>query len=245
MKNYRMTVQYDGTKYNGWQRQGNTANSIQEKLENVLGKMTGHSVEIHGSGRTDKGVHAKGQVASFKIDIEKTDEEIRDYLNTYLPDDIAVTELSEADTRFHARLNAKRKTYVYRIHNSNIPAVFEHRYMHTVLETVDEAKMKTAAKRFIGEHDFAGFSAVKRFKKSTVRTIYSIGVERFGDDIVIAVTGNGFLYNMVRIMAGTLLEIGLGKCGAEVIDEVFESKNRELAGVTLPGKGLTLLSVEY
>ncbi len=245
MKNYRMTVQYDGTRYNGWQRQGNTPNSIQEKIENILEKMTGHSVEIHGSGRTDKGVHAKGQVASFRIKTEKHQEEIMDYLNTYLPEDIAVPDLQEVDERFHARLNAKRKTYVYRIHNSSIPNVFEHRFMHTVTETVDEVKMKSAAKKFLGEHDFQGFSSVKRMKKSTIRTIYSIGVERFGDDVVIAVTGNGFLYNMVRIMAGTLLEIGLGACDESVIDEVFETKNRELAGATLPGKGLTLLSVEY
>lgn len=245
MKNYRIKVQYDGTKYNGWQRQGNTDNTIQGKIENILEKMTGYAVEIHGSGRTDKGVHAKGQVASFKINTDKNDNEILEYLNTYLPEDIAVTELSEEDERFHARLNAKRKTYVYRIHNSRIPNVFEHRFMHTVVETLDLNAMKNGAKEFLGEHDFQGFSSVKRTKKSTVRTIYSVGVERFGDDIVFAVTGNGFLYNMVRIMAGTLLGIGKGEMTANCIREIFETKNRELAGETLPGKGLTLLSVEY
>ncbi len=245
MKNYRITVQYDGTKYNGWQRQGNTANTIQGKIENILEKMTGHSVEIHGSGRTDKGVHAKGQVASFKISTEKSDDEILEYINTYLPEDIAVTEVRMVDERFHARLNAVRKTYVYRIHNSSVPNVFEHRFMHTVENSLDITAMKVAAKEFLGEHDFEGFSSVKRSKKSTVRTIYSVGVERFGDDIVFAVTGSGFLYNMVRIMSGTLVEIGLGKRNIDTIAEVFETKNRQLAGETLPGKGLTLLSVEY
>ena len=245
MTNYRMTLQYDGTKYNGWQKQGNTKNTIQEKLETVLGKMTGHSVEIHGSGRTDKGVHAKGQVASFKIAGTFSAEEIKEYLNTYLPDDIAVTTLCEADERFHARLNAKRKTYAYRIWNSDVPNVFKHRFMYTVVESLDIENMRKAAKKLLGEHDFKGFSSVKRTKKSTVRTIYSVGVERFGDEIVFAVTGNGFLYNMVRIMAGTLLEIGLGKCSEDIVDEIFKTKNRELAGETLPGKGLTLLSVEY
>ena len=245
MKNYRITVQYDGTKYNGWQRQGNTQNTIQGKLEDILGKMTGHSVEIHGSGRTDKGVHSKGQVASFKICTEKSESEIMDYINTYLPDDIAVTELKTVDLRFHARLNAVRKTYIYRIHNSSVSNVFEHRFMYTVQEKLDVDAMKLAAKEFLGEHDFVGFSSVKRSKKSTVRTIYSVGVERFGNDIVFAVTGSGFLYNMVRIMAGTLLEIGMGKRNIGSIEKVFETKERELAGETLPGKGLTLLSVEY
>lgn len=245
MNNYRITVQYDGTRYNGWQRQGNTPNTIQGKIESVLEKMTGHSVEIHGSGRTDKGVHAKGQVASFKINTEKTEEEILNYINTYLPDDIAVTEVKTVEERFHARLNVVRKTYIYRIHNSGVPNVFENRFMHTVAEELDVEAMKLAAKEFLGEHDFAGFSSVKRFKKSTVRTVYSVGVERFGDDIVFAVTGNGFLYNTVRIMAGTLLEIGKGERKIESIRKVFETKNRESAGETLPGKGLTLLSVEY
>lgn len=245
MKNYKITVQYDGTKYNGWQRQGNTPNTIQGKIEDILEKMTGHKVEIHGSGRTDKGVHAKGQVASFKINTEKSDAEIKNYLNQYLPDDIAITELSQADDRFHARLNVKRKTYLYRIHNSTVPDVFQHRFMHTVTGTIDVEAMQNSAKKFLGKHDFEGFSSVKRFKKSTVRTIYSVGVQRFGDDVVFAVTGDGFLYNMVRIMAGTLLEIGLGKRNADTIAKVFETKNREFAGETLPGKGLTLLSVEY
>lgn len=245
MKNYKMTVQYDGTKYDGWQRQGNTSNTIQGKLENILSRMTGHGVEIHGSGRTDKGVHSKGQVASFKIKTEKTNAEIMAYLNNYLPDDIAVTALDETHERFHARLNVKRKTYVYRIHNSVVPNVFEQRFMYNVEENLNVEDMKNAAKMFLGEHDFLGFSSIKKTKKTTVRTIYSVGVERFGEDIVFAVTGNGFLYNTVRIMAGTLVEIGKGERSIESITEVFETKNRELAGATLPGKGLTLLSVEY
>ncbi len=245
MKNYKIIIQYDGTRYNGWQRQGNTKNTIQGKIEDILEKMTGHSVEIYGSGRTDKGVHAKGQVANFKINTEMCDKEIQEYLNRYLPDDIAVTELTRADERFHARLSAKRKTYLYRIHNSSVQDVFGHRFMYTVEKSLDVAAMQTAAKKFLGQHDFAGFSSVKRLKKSTVRTIYSVGVQRFGDDVAFAVTGDGFLYNMVRIMAGTLLEVGTGERDADTIDKVFKTKNREFAGKTLPGKGLTLLSVEY
>ncbi len=245
MKNYKMTVQYDGTKYNGWQRQGNTPNTIQGKLEDILSRMSGHKVEIHGSGRTDKGVHAMGQVASFKLETEKTDAELQSYINRYLPEDIAVTELSQAEERFHARLNAKKKTYMYRIQNSSVHNVFENRYMFLSEETLDVEKMQSAAGLFLGEHDFLGFSSVKRSKKSTVRTISDISVERMGDEVRILVSGNGFLYNMVRIISGTLLEIGMGERDADSIERVFETKNREMAGVTLPGKGLTLVSVEY
>jgi len=245
MKNYKMTVQYDGTRYDGWQRQGNTSNTIQGKLENILERMTEHKVEMHGSGRTDKGVHAKGQVASFKIRTEKTDSEIMDYLNHYLPDDIAVTALSETDERFHARLNAVRKTYVYRIHNSSVPNVFEQRFLYTVEDELNVDAMKTAAKLFLGEHDFLGFSSVKKLKKSTKRTIYSVGVERFGDDIVFAVTGNGFLYNMVRIIVGTAVEVSDGKIDPQNTEKIISSCSRALAGVTAPPEGLFLEKVIY
>lgn len=245
MKNYAMTVQYDGTRYNGWQRQGNTPNTIQGKLEDILGKLCGHRVEIHGSGRTDKGAHALGQTASFRIETGLDDTELARYMNNYLPEDIAVVALAEADERFHSRLCAMSKTYIYRIWNSSVPNVFERKYMYTVPEEIDLDKMNRAAECFSGTHDFRPFSSVKGHKKSTVRTIYYIGAERLGNEIRITVKGNGFLYNMVRIISGTLLEVGLGMRNPESVADVFERADRSAAGATLPAKGLTLLKVDY
>ena len=245
MKNYKITVAYDGTKYNGWQKQGNTKNTIQEKIENILERMTGHRVEIHGSGRTDKGVHAKGQMASFKIDTDFHDKELLEYLNRYLPEDISVLDICQVEERFHARLSAKRKTYVYRIWNSKVHNAFEHRFLYTVEDALDIEKMQKTAMNFLGEHDFLGFSSVKKTKKSTVRCVLRSQIEKHGDEIKFIVTADGFLYNMVRIMAGTILEAGLSKREPNSVFEVFETKDRSLAGDTLPGKGLTLLSVEY
>jgi len=245
MKNYKMILEYDGTKYNGWQKQGNTPNTIQGKIEDILSKMTGHKVEIHGSGRTDKGVHAKGQVSSFKINTQLGETEILNYINRYLPEDISALKLEMVDERFHARLSAKRKTYVYRIWNSNIHNAFENRFLYRVEEPLDIGCMTKSADYFVGTHDFAGFSSNRRSKKSTVRNIYKSEIHVEGDEIRFTVTGDGFLYNMVRIMAGTVLEAGLGKRSPESIINVFETKDRALAGKTLPGKGLTLLSVGY
>ncbi len=245
MKNYKITVAYDGTKYNGWQKQGNTKNTIQEKFENILERMTGQKVEVYGSGRTDKGVHAKGQVVSVKLDTDFDDNKILEYINKYLPEDISALDICEVDERFHARLSAKRKTYVYRIWNSPIHNAFEHKFLYTVEDELDIAKMQKTAEKFLGEHDFLGFSSVKKTKKSTVRTIYRSKVEKCGNEIKFIVTANGFLYNMVRIMAGTVLEAGLSKREPDSVFEIFETKDRSLAGTTLPGKGLSLLSVEY
>ena len=245
MTNYKITVQYDGTRYNGWQRQGNTQNTVQGKLENVLSEMLGHRIEIHGSGRTDKGVHAAAQTASFKADTQMTTEEIRAYLNRYLPEDIGVTEVLKAEERFHARLCVKSKTYVYRIWNTDLPNVFGHRYMYTFAKAVDTDKMKRAAEQLLGRHDFVGFSSLKRVKKSTVRTVTDIRIERIGNELRMTFAGDGFLYNSVRIMAGTLLEIGCGVRDGECICTVFTTKQRAAAGETLPAKGLTLMSVEY
>lgn len=245
MTNYKITVQYDGTRYNGWQRQGNTQNTVQGKLENVLSEMLGHRIEIHGSGRTDKGVHAAAQTASFKADTQMTTEEIRAYINRYLPEDIGVTEVLTAEERFHARLCVKSKTYVYRIWNTDLPNVFGHRYMYTFAKAVDTDKMKRAAEQLLGRHDFVGFSSLKRVKKSTVRTVTDIRIERIGNELRMTFAGDGFLYNSVRIMAGTLLEIGCGVRDGECIRTVFTTKQRAAAGETLPAKGLTLMSVEY
>lgn len=246
MQNYKITIQYDGTKYQGWQRLKESSVSIQGKIEDVLTKMCNHKVEIHGSGRTDAGVHALCQVASFKIDTDKTCDEIRLYMNKYLPEDIAITKVETAEERFHARLADNRKTYVYRINNSDIPNVFERKYMYTAEEKLDVDKMRKAAAYLVGRHDFAGFSSLKKIKKSTERTVFEIKIEKTDrEEIRICITGDGFLYNMVRIIAGTLIEIGEGVRKEESILEVLESKNREKAGFTAPAQGLTLYNIQY
>ncbi len=245
MKNYKLLVQYEGTKYNGWQRQKNTRNTIEERFENVLSQMARRKVEVFASGRTDAGVHARGQVVSFSCETEKSPEEIRAYLNRYLPRDVRVLSLEEAPERFHARLCARRKTYEYALCAGEKADVFSRRTMYEIEEMPDVEAMQRAAQKFLGTHDFQGFSSVKRTKKSTERTIYGAEVERQGNRIVLRITGSGFLYHMVRIMAGTLLAIGLGEKTDMCIDEIFRTKDRSLAGKTLPAEGLCLMEVQY
>jgi len=245
MKNYKITIQYDGTKYKGWQRLKNSDNTIQGKIENVLSKMVEHNVEIHGSGRTDSGVHALAQVANFKIKTNKTPQQIMIYLNRYLPDDIGIISISEVNERFHSRLNVKTKTYRYRIWNSEIPCIFERKYVTEIPTELNIDRMLEGAKYLIGTHDFLAFCSNKKLKKSSVRTINSIDIEKYGHEIRITVNGNGFLHNMVRIICGTLVEIGLEKREPDSIPEILNSKIRENAGETLPAKGLTLVEVEY
>lgn len=244
MKNYKITVQYDGSRYNGWQRQGNTKNTIQEKFDNVLSRMCGERVEIFASGRTDAGVHAEAQIANFKCETKMSCEEIMLYLNKYLPDDIAVKEIEEVNDRFHSRLNAVSKTYEYSIAVTK-PDVFIRKYVFATDSNPNVEKMRSASKLLLGTHDFKGFSSVGKSKKSTVRTINSIDITEDKGIIKITINGSGFLYNMVRIICGTLFDIGTGKLEEEVINKVFESKNREEAGVTLPACGLKLIKVYY
>ncbi len=244
MKNYKIIVQYDGTRYNGWQRQGNTKNTIQERFENVLYEMCGTNIEIFASGRTDAGVHAEGQVANFKCDVDMTADEIINYLNRYLPQDIRVTHIEEADERFHSRLNAVSKTYEYSIATQK-PHVFIRKYVYTAERKPNIDIMKKAAKEICGTHDFKGFSSVGRTKKSTVRTINNIEIAEENGIISITINGSGFLYNMVRIIAGTLFEIGTGDKDVSVIEKVFETNERQYAGATLPACGLKLIEVFY
>ena len=244
MKNFKITVEYDGTKYNGWQRQGNTKNTLQERFENVLSKMCGRDVEIFASGRTDAGVHAEGQVANFKCDVNMSAEDVLMYLNRYLPEDVRVKDAMEMPERFHSRLNAVSKTYKYLIATKK-PDVFRRKYIFFSDETVDVEKMKSAAEKLIGTHDFKGFSSVGKTKKSTVRTVNSIDIEEIDGIITVKINGSGFLYNMVRIIVGTLYEIGTGKKDESVIEKIFTSKVRENAGVTMPAYGLCLVDVQY
>ncbi len=244
MRNFKITIQYDGTKYNGWQRQGNTQNTIQKRFENVLSKMCGKGVEIFASGRTDAGVHADEQIANFKCDTLMAESEMLDYINKYLPADIRVTSLEEVDVRFHSRLNAVSKTYEYTIATQK-PDVFVRKYVFFADKKPDVEKMREAASLLEGKHDFKGFSSVGRTKKSTVRTVNFIEIEEENELIKIRVNANGFLYNMVRIISGTLYDIGTNKLEKSVIQEVFEEKTREKVGATLPALGLRLVKVYY
>lgn len=245
MNNYKLWIQYDGTRYEGWQRQGNTENTIQGKIEAVLSRMLEQPVEIHGSGRTDAGAHAKGQIANFWCEKNLKPQKVKDYLNQYLPQDIAVLGVQEADERFHSRLNAARKTYVYRIWNNTVPNVFENRFMWQMAENVDIQLMQLAAVYLMGEHDYRSFCANKRMKKSTVRRVERIQIEKLGDEIRFTFTGNGFLYNMVRILVGTLIEVGTSKRTPDSMIEVIEQRERIAAGFTAPAQGLCLTEVEY
>lgn len=243
--NYKLTIQYDGSRYDGWQKQGNTDNTIQGKLEGVLSRLAGEPVEVHGAGRTDAGVHAEGQVASVKLPVNRPSAEVKAYLNQYLPEDIAVIAAEEADDRFHARLSAKGKVYRYSIRMGDTPEVFRRKYQYRVEEPLNVEAMKQAAQRLCGTHDFRAFCANKRYKKSTVRTVYAIEIAANGQDLDMTYRGDGFLYNMVRILTGTLLEVGQGLRKPEEMERILTSLDRMQAGKTAPAQGLTLVQVEY
>ena len=216
--NIRITLEYDGSRYDGWQKQGNTDNTIQGKLENVLFRMAGEEIEVHGSGRTDAGVHARGQVANFHINAEicPDGETAREYLNRYLPEDIRVLSAKLVPERFHSRLSATSKTYGYYVETGDKKNVFERKYVYGFGKKLDVEAMRQAAEFLIGEHDFKSFCANRRMKKSTV-----------------------------RILTGTLLEIGSGMRRPEEMKEIIEAKNRDMAGRTAPPEGLFLLHVDY
>lgn len=245
MRNIRMKISYEGTRYQGWQRQKTTGNTIQGKIEDILTKMTGEPVEIHGSGRTDAGVHAKAQVANFKTDSTMSANEIKDYLNEYLPMDIGVTEVKEVSERFHSRLNVTGKRYVYRVWNSTEHNVFERNYLYPFVGNLDMEKMRKAAKMLMGTHDFQSFCGKKVKKKSTVRTITKLDIEQVGNEIRFTYEGDGFLFHMVRILTGTLIEIGTGEMLLEQLPGILESRCRENAGRTAPACGLMLAEVFY
>lgn len=238
-------MQYDGTRYQGWQKQDSTDNTLQGKLESLLKKMVGKEIEVDGSGRTDAGVHARGQVANFHLETDKMPNEIMEYMNLYLPEDIGVISIKEVPERFHSRLNAKGKTYEYRVINSKIPHVFDRKYVYVVEEKLDIEKMQKAANLLCGNHDFKAFTNNKRTKKSTERTIESIKITRSNDEIKFEFSGTGFLYHMIRIMMGTLLEVGSGIRKPEDVTYILKSGKRENAGALVPALGLCLVEVRY
>ena len=245
MANYRLTVCYDGSRYRGWQKQGNTDDTIQAKLEAALSGILRQSVELAGSGRTDAGVHARRQVCSFRADTAMSCGDILSALRSVLPGDIGALSLEEAAPRFHARLSSAGKTYAYRIWTGNEPNVFERKYIYAFPAALDMTAMRAAADALCGEHDFTSFCSNKHMKKSAVRRLDSIEFERIGNELRITLTGNGFLYNMVRIIVGTLLEVGTGKRRAEDIPAILDGRDRELAGFTAPAQGLFLWDVKY
>ncbi len=247
MANFKFLIQYDGTRYAGWQKQVDKNNTIQGKLEHILECMTGKEVTVIGSGRTDAGVHAKGQVANAHLDTDMSEAEICRYMNEYLPDDIAVTKVTRASDAFHSRFHALEKCYTYRVCVAEVPNVFERRFVYAygAEKALDVDAMRKASAAFLGEHDFQSFCGKKIKKKSTVRNIYDITIEEVEDEIRFTYRGNGFLFHMIRIMTGTLLEVGAGKKQPEQMQDILAAKERAKAGEMVPAKGLTLQWVRY
>ncbi len=245
MPNYRLTLCYDGTRWKGWQKQGNTDQTIQGKLETLLSRLLDQPVEVAGSGRTDAGAHARMQVASFRAKTPLSPQQILAGLRQYLPTDIGAIALEPAEPRFHARLSCTGKTYVYRIWNSDQPNVFERSYLYHLHESLDLAAMRQAAEDLCGTHDYRAFCSLKRFKRSTVRRVEAITIEDLGPELRFTITGNGFLYHMVRILVGTLLEVGRGKLAPAAMGDILASQDRRQAGETVPACGLCLVDVRY
>ena len=244
MRNIKLIIEYDGKKFGGWQKQPTKLN-IQGEIEKAIGEITGEEIELNASGRTDAGVHSLGQTANFKtnstIDISK----IPVAINSKLKQSIRIISAEEVDERFHARYSCTGKKYRYIINNSKYgSAIYRDLEYHMPIKlNVDD--MKKAIKYFEGEHDFKGFKASGTSSKSSVRTIYSAKVIEQGEKIIIELEGNGFLYNMVRIISGTIVDVGLGKIKSEEIPQILDSKDRTRAGKTLPPQGLYLVEVYY
>ncbi len=244
MRNLLLDLCYDGTRYRGWQRLKGVENTIQNKLECTLGRILEEPIEISGSGRTDAGVHALHQYASFHCRSSMPCTEILRLLRRYLPEDIGIYSCREVPDRFHARLNAKEKTYCYRIWNSEAPCVFQRRFVTVDPRKVDLNAMRRAAQYLLGSHDFAAFSTRTNRKKSTLRTIYALDICTQGQELRFTVTGNGFLYNMVRILVGTLMEVGTGERTPESIAALFAGQRAD-AGALMRPEGLCLMEVTY
>lgn len=244
MRNIKLVIEYDGKSFNGWQSQPTKLN-IQGEIEKAIYEITKEEVKLIASGRTDAGVHSLGQVANFKTESNIPVEKFAKAINSKLKKSIVIKSAEEVDEDFHSRYSVKSKTYRYIINNSeNGSAIYRDLEYHFPFE-LDVKKMNEAVKYFEGEHDFKGFKASGTSSKSSVRTIYEGRVYKENDRVIIELTGSGFLYNMVRIISGTLLDVGLGKIKPEDIPEIIEAKDRKKAGKTLPAKGLYLVKVDY
>lgn len=246
MKNIKLTIEYDGSRYNGWQRlgKGESDNTIENKLLEVIQKMTGEIVELNCGSRTEVGVHAYAQIANFKTKSDMKLYEIKNYFNRYLPMDIAVIQVEEMPERFHATLNAKSKTYLYRIAIGDVPSVFDRKYTYYCFHKPDIELMKTAATKLVGKHDFKDFSTVKK-SKSTERELYSIDICQDRKEIQITIKANDFLHNMARMIMSTLLEIGLDKLKVGDIDAILDPDSAETGSAPANPQGLFLKEIEY
>lgn len=246
MRNIKLVLEYDGSRYQGWQRLGKdeSTNTISNKIIEVIKKMTNEDVELFCGARTEVGVHAYGQVVNFKTTTDMTLLEIKRYLNRYLPMDIAVIEIEEMPERFHASLNAVSKVYLYRMAINDGPSVFERKYVYHSFKKPDVELMKQAAILFVGKHDFKNFSTVKK-NKSTEKEIIEIDIYDDGNEIQFTIHGNDFLHNMVRMILGTLIDVGLGNRKKEEIEEVFDSRSKVTASAPVDPKGLFLQEVRY
>lgn len=248
MKNIALTLQYDGSRYSGWQRQGNTDNTIEYKLTRAIGhlfRIEENQIELHGSGRTDAGVHAEGQVANFHVETKLAPERIMAELNQILPEDIRVKKAEIKAPRFHSRLNAVRKTYVYRIDTGEARNVFLRKYAYYHPEKLSLEKMREGAALLIGKQDFRSFTDLKNKNKSTVRELSEIQITERDSIITIRFTGDGFLYHMVRLLTGVLIAAGEGKLSLDEIRDISDRKERPKSLFLAPAQGLTLWEVEY
>lgn len=245
MRNIKITIEYDGKNFPGWQSQPGKM-SIQTEIENAIEQVTGEKVELIASGRTDAGVHALGQVANFHTNSNIETQKMPYAINSKLPKSIVVYQAEEVEERFHARYHCKLKTYRYIINNAEFPSALDRYREYHMPFQVNVEEMQKAIKYFEGEHDFKGFqSSGGNKRKTTVRRLSNCTVKKEGTRVIIELTGNGFLYNMVRIISGTLLEVGIGKIKSEDIPSIIESEDRTKAGKTLPPHGLYLVKVEY
>ncbi len=244
MRRIKLTVAYDGTNYCGWQTQPNGI-AVEEKLDKAVSTLTKTPTRVIGASRTDSGVHALGAVCVFDTDMRMPAEKFTFALNEYLPDDIVIQKSEEVPPEFHPRYDAKGKIYVYKILHRRIKLPLERFDTYFYYKDLDVSKMQEAAGHFVGEHDFTSFASPHYTAKTTVRTLYECSVEKEGDIISIRVTGNGFLYNMVRIIAGTLIRVGAGAIEPDSIPGIFDALDREAAGPTAPACGLTLVETMY
>lgn len=244
MKNIKLTIEYDGSNYFGWQKQNNKE-TVQETIERAILAVTGEKINLTGSSRTDTGVHAKGMVANFKTNTSIPPNKIKFALNNKLPDDIVIINSEEVSEDFHSRYNSKGKTYCYTIINRRDRLALGRNYAYQFKWDLDIERMKSACKYFLGEHDFCAFMSSGSSVKTTVRTINELYIENNKDEIKIFISANGFLYNMVRIIVGTLIMVGIGKISDKDITDIIESKDRTKAGACVPANGLTLEKVYY
>ena len=244
MRRIKLTIAYDGTGFCGWQKQDGAV-TVAEKVENAIRKLTGEDVELLGASRTDSGVHALGNVAVFDTESPVPADRFVPALNSFLPDEIRIAASEEVPESFHPRFDAHKKCYEYRIFVGNVCPPMRFRYVHHLRETLNVDAMREAASHIVGTHDFTSFCAAGAQVKTKVRTVTDIQVEKSGDEIVLTVEGDGFLYNMIRIIAGTLVNVGLGRTKPSEIPGIIEGMDRSLAGPTLPAKGLCLCKIWY